>query len=875
MLWYRITGVFTSRRRDAALDDEIREHLTLLTDEFVRRGLPPREARDAALRAFGGVDKIKAEYREQRGLPIVDLLAQDVRFACRVLIRDRGFAATAILVLAIGIGVNNMMFTMIYGSTTLRGLPIDRANRVFEVSTFDQRFLNRLLSYSEFDDIRRGARLFAGLAAFANAPLAIGDERRTPDRFDGTYLTDNAFSLVGTAPMLGRGLTADDDRPGAPPVAILGAGAWHVRYGADPSILGRTILIDGQPVTVVGVMPDPSRFPSTAQVWLPLSRVPGFDTEKRDARVLRVFGRLRDDANENDARAEVESIIASAARRHPESSRGLQARVVPINTRFFGSPLQATWMAFVTASLLIVLVSSANAANLLLARSVLRAREMAIRASLGAGRRRLVAQLLIESLILAGLGGTLGLCVSVGGVRLVTSLIPDGVTPYWIDYSMDRMVFAALVAMSFVTVAIFGLVPALHAANDDVNRVLRGGGRGATTRTRRWTFVFLTAEIAVTVVLLAQAVASARNDGNDLASDAAVNTTEILSASIALPATRYTTPQQRSGFYTAAIDRMSAIPGVAAAAVASSLPRYGSVTQSLDIEGAIQAQGERGAVSTVRISPGYFDTFRVPIQRGRAFDLTDGLAGREHVIVNQRFADTYFSGADPLGRRIRVAMPNAPADAASWHTIVGIAADIRQQSVPGAEPVVYLPIAGAAPASASLLLRSSLDPAALAESLRTAAAEIDANLPLYRVLTMREAIREIQWPGAVSYRLINSLTAIALGLSIAGLYAVTAYMVGQRTQEIGIRMALGAQPGAIRRMVLRGATLQVAAGLVLGLAGTAAFNAAFYSGPVARPLNADVLGPVAALLTIATLLACVVPARRATRLDPIAALRED
>ena len=399
---------------------------------------------------------------------------------------------------------------------------------------------------------------------------------------------------------------------------------------------------------------------------------------------------------------------------------------MPINTRFFGSPLQTTWLAFITASLLIVLVSSANAANLLLARSVLRAREIAIRASLGAGRGRIVAQLLVESLVLAVLGGAVGLGVSVGGVRIFTSVIPESATPYWLDYSMDATVFAALVGMSFLTVAIFGLVPALQASKSDVNRVLKEGGRSATTRARRWTFAFLAAEIALTVVLLAQALVSVQNDGNDLASDAQVITTEILTASVALPRPRYATAQQRNDFYVHAVERLAAIPGVTAAAVATSLPRHGSLRQSLDVEGVVRAPGEQGpAVSTLRISPGYFDALRVPIRSGRAFDGSDGSSGREHVIVNQRFAETYFPGAQPLGRRIRVAMPNAPAGEATWHTIVGVAADVRQQSIPGAEPVVYLPVAGAPPPAASLLLRSTLDTSGLAVALREAAAEID------------------------------------------------------------------------------------------------------------------------------------------------------
>jgi putative ABC transport system permease protein len=873
----RLLGRSTGQHGDEALRQEIDAHLALLADEYERRGLSPTEAQDAARRAFGGVEKTVASYREQRRLPILDTIAQDVRFACRVLIRDRGFAATAILVLAVGIGVNNMMFTLIYGST-LRGLPIEQPSRVLHVSTFDQRFPDRALSYPEFDDLRRDARSFSGLAAFVNTPVAVGDERRAPERFDGTFLTANAFAVAGTAPAVGRGLTAEDDRPGAPPVVVLGARAWLGRYGGDPSVLGRTILVNGAPATVVGVMPDPSRFPSTAEAWLPLSQMPGLAMEKRDARTLRVFGRLRDDVSIADARAEVEAIVERAAREHPESSEGLKARVVPIHDRFFGSATQPTWLAFITASVLIVVVSCANTANLLLSRSVLRAREIAIRGSLGASRRRIVGQLLIESAVLAALGGTLGLAVSLGAAGVFRSTIPERSMPYWFDYTMDAKVFGALVVVSFLSVLVFGLVPALQASKADVNRVLKDGGRSGIRAggTRRLTAVFLTAEIALTVILLAQAVVSARNDGNELASDALLETTELLTASVSLPVAQYPTPGQRHDFYTRVIAQVAAIPGVTSASMTSALPRQGSTPQSLDIEGEARAPGEKApTVATVSIGSRYLETLGIPLQRGRAFNPDDGLPGREYVIVSQRFADTYFAGADPLGRRIRLAMANAPAATQVPHAIIGVTSNVRQQSVPGAEAIVYLPAAGAPPSVASLVVRSSLDAGGLTQSLRAAVMRVNPNLPLYRVMTLAAAIRETQWAGRVSYGLITMLTAIALGLSIAGLYAVTMYAVGQRTQEIGLRMALGARPGEIRRLILRHTCLQVGLGLVLGLAGSIAWDAAFSSGRVELKLvNPDVLIPIAALLAGATVAACLIPVRRATRVDPVDALRQ-
>jgi putative ABC transport system permease protein len=451
--------------------------------------------------------------------------------------------------------------------------------------------------------------------------------------------------------------------------------------------------------------------------------------------------------------------------------------------------------------------------------------------------------------------------------------------PYWFDYTMDGKVIAALVAVSFLTVLVFGLVPALQASKADVNRILKDGGRSGIRvgGTRRWTTAFLAGEIALTVVLLAQAVVTARNDGNDLASDSRIDSSELLSASIALPPAQYSSPEQRRDFYTRVVARLATIPDVTAASVTSALPLHGSIARSLEIDGQTQGQGEKPpTVSTISIDRGYLETLGVPIHRGRAFAEDDGLPGREHVIVSQRFAETYFPGVDPLGRRIRLSGASASPASHAWHTIVGVSSDLRQHSRPGAETVVYLPIGGDAPSAATIVVRSASDPASLAASLRQAVMSVDRNLPLYRIITLKAAIRDAQWAARISYGLITTLTCIALALSIAGLYAVTMYAVGQRTPEIGLRMALGARPGAIRRLILRDACLQAGLGLALGLAGSVLWDAAFSSGRVnVRLFDPHVLIPVGVLLAAATVLACLVPVRRATRLDPVAALRSE
>ena len=386
--------------------------------------MSPADARLAARKAFGGVDQVTIRYREQRGLPIVDAWLQDARFAVRLLARDRGFALTAIVVLAFGIGVNHMFLTMVYAHK-FRGLAIDRPDRVLFISTFDDRAPDRLVSLADLEDIRSEQRTFSGLAAYVGGVVTVGDQGRAPDRFDAAYLSSNALALIGVKPLAGRGPEPQEDRPGAAPVVMLGAGAWRSRYNTDASVVGRSILVNGSPATVVGIIPERSGFPSTAGIWLPLGQFPGLANLKRDNRNLRVFGRLRDEATESDARAEIQSIVGRLEVAHPDTNRNLRARVTPINERLLGN--LDGWMPFITAALIVILVASANVANLMMARAMHRAPEMAIRTSLGASRFRLIRQLMIEGMVLAAIGGAAGLAFSTAGMQLVQSAIPENI----------------------------------------------------------------------------------------------------------------------------------------------------------------------------------------------------------------------------------------------------------------------------------------------------------------------------------------------------------------------------------------------------------------------------------------------------------------
>ena len=417
VLMSRLLDLLFSGRRERRLEEEISNHLDLLTQQYVSAGMAHADARRAAQREFGGVDRIKEAYRDQRGLPLLDTVARDFGFAVRLMRRNPGFAVTAVFVLGIGIGVNNMLFTIL-NAHTIRGLPIPQSGRVLFISSVDDRGADRGISFPDFDDIRSSTRQFAGIAAFRAMPMVVAGDDHAPERLDGAYATPSAFALLRIEPVRGRGFLESDDAAGAAPVALLGRNVWQSRYGGDAGILGRTVTIDGAPSTIVGIVPDASGFPGTATIWRPLQHAPGLRTQGRNARTLQVFGRLTDRAERGEAVAEIAAIGDRLAQEHPDTNRSVRVRAVPINDRFLGRPTDPVWRAFMMVGFIVVLISCANVANLMLDRSVLRSRELAIRASVGGSRTRLLQQLLAESAAIAVAGAGVGLIVAVAGVRV-------------------------------------------------------------------------------------------------------------------------------------------------------------------------------------------------------------------------------------------------------------------------------------------------------------------------------------------------------------------------------------------------------------------------------------------------------------------------
>lgn len=808
---------------------------------------------------------------------------QDARFAVRLLWKDRWFTAVAAIALALGIGVNTAVFTIV-NAILLRGLPFDRPDRIVALGTTDARGRPAGVSKLDFIDWQASTHSYSSLALFLGAPMNLTEEGPAPEQYQGTYVGAGLFPLIGAQPVMGRNFLAEDDQPGAAPVAIIGHTVWKNRYGSDGAILGRVIKVNSLLCTVVGVMGPDMRFPFNADVWLPYSQLPPEARDpKRDVRNASVIGRLEDGVTIAQARSELETVATALTRDHPDTNKDIRATVTNFSDRVVGPPLRLILYALTGAVAFVLLIACANVANLLLARSSSRTREIAVRASLGATRGRIVRQLLVESVLLACAGGLLGLGLAILGVRLfdAATAAPELGKPYWMTFSMDPVVFLYLAAICVATGIIFGLAPALHVSRTDVNDVLKEtGGRSAAggVRTRRWTGALIVTELVLTLVLLAGAGYMMRSFLTLYRADIGAETSRVLTMRLFLPLTKYPRPEARAALVQRLEERLHGVSALQAFTLTTNPPLFGGFMRQLSVQGRTDPADRRPEVTMVAITSGYFDTLGIRPLRGRTFDDTDGTTGHEAAIVNQRFVAMHMGTEDPLGRQITLydTAPSAQQSAPRTATIVGIVPSIRQRGFqdPEPDPVVYLPYKADAQRFLTLMVRGSGDPGRLTSLVREEARAVEPDVPLFGIFTLDQLLAQQRWPFRVFGSMFAMFALIALVLSAVGLYAVTAYSVTQRTAEIGVRMAVGAEPLHIMWLVLRRALVHLAIGVPIGIAGAIAVGRILQSVLVATagrdPLT---IAAIALVMIAVSVAACFWPARRATRLDPVAALR--
>ena len=874
--WARLVSFFRKQELDREFDEELAIHIELATQDHVRQGMSLPEARRLALIKLGGIEPSKEVHRDSRGLPWLDGVVQDVRYAVRTLRTSPGFTVTAIATLAVGIGVNATVFT-VTNAVLFKGFPlVDRNDRLLYITTKGS---NCCVSYPAFLDYQAQAKSFVGMAIVNGAAKILSDKNGFAERLDATEVTANTFQLVGQKPLLGRDFVLSDETPGAAPVAILSYGFWERRYGKDPAIIGQTVRMNGAPTTVIGIMPQGFSFPQKQDLWLPLVQTPEvLKRENRDTWVA--IGRLADGVIIENARAEMEVIGNRLAVAYPLTDSSPPV-VQKFDEFFIGPEAVLIYGSMWGAVGFVLLIACANLANLLLARAMGRSREISVRIALGAGRWRIIRQLLIESLILSGLGGFFGWWIAKGGVGGFERAMAYKASWLIVDYTMDHRVLGYLVAISIGTGILFGLAPALRLSKLDVNARLKDGGRGATggVRGRNLSALLVIGEMALAVVLLAGAGVMIRSFLKIHTADMGVHAANILTAALDLPPAKYPRAEVQISFFDRLKASLDATPGVESVALADSLPSGGTPRRSYEIAGAPPASvGEderrRSVLAVLTVSPAYFRTLGASLLSGREFNDADGASGVPVVLVNQRFASNYWPGEDPLGKRLRLFKGATPEP---WLTVVGVVSNIVQNDTTRQrfDPLIYLPYRQQPATDMWVLARTRVPPGSLENPFRREVQALDSELPIYGPFTLTEPI-ERYWDSRFYGILFLIFAAIAVLLASIGLYTVIAHSVSQRTQEIGIRMAIGATAHDIRKLVFTQGMLPLGIGLSIGLTASLAVNRVLKSMLVqVSPSDPITLVTASVVLIFAAMLGCLIPARRAMRVDPVVALRHE
>jgi putative ABC transport system permease protein len=873
----RAVGVLVPRRLRADWRQEWEAELRyreLMLAEWDR--LDWRNKLDLLRRSLGALkDALLLQPRR-----LEDEMIQDLRFGIRLLLRHRGFTFVAVLTLALGIGANTTIFSAVE-SLILHPFSFPNQDRLAVIyERMPGTGIERsYVAPATVQDWREQSRSFEQLVTsiFDDFTLTGADQ---PEQLSGYRVSAGFFAALGVQPLLGRTFRPDEDRLGREQVVVLKHSLWERRFASDPKILGQTIRLDSQPYTVIGVMPRAFNYPHFGgELWVPWVLLPA-DAQNREDRSLRVIGLLKPGVSRAQGDAEMRALSLRAAQQYPQTNQGVEAYAVGLNEDATRRP--RTYLSFTLGAVMFVLlIACANVANLLLARGATRQKELAVRMALGAGRWRIVRQLLTESLLLAASGGVLGLGFSVWGVTALANGIPQGISkfiPGWERLGINAWALGFTVLASLVTGIACGLLPAWQATKGDFNETLKEGSKGAASGARnRWRNVLVVAEVALSLVLLIGAGLMIRSFIKILNTELGFNPDNAMAMNIVLPQGRYTQPEERVNLYEGLVQRVATLPGVAAVGLTSGVPPGGWGRGLFQIVGQpALAPSEQPRAGVVVTSPGYFAAVGTPLRAGRLFSAQDDAQAPRVALVNEALARRYFADRSAIGQRLTL-------DDGSPYEIVGIVGNTMNADLDdAAEPVVYQALAQRPRQYISLVVRGQSDSAGqenvtqLTSAIRRELAALDAALPLSASKTLHEAYRERSSPKRVITVLLGLFALLALVMATVGLYAVMSFAVAQRTHELGLRMALGAQTRDVFVLVVKQGLRLICLGLLLGLVGafavTRLLSQVLYGVTASDPLT---YAMVAGLLLATALVACIVPAHRATRVDPLVALRHE
>jgi putative ABC transport system permease protein len=876
MKWFK--QLFSRRRVYDELSEEIRQHIEEKIEELVTSGMLRREAAAAARREFGNVTLTEETSREVWRWPSIENLGADVRYGLRTLGKSRGFTVVVILTLALGIGANTAIFSYV-NAWLIKPLPYPRADRLMVLLSHNTKkgwTSKGVTSTADFLDYEEQNSSFEELACWTSWNFNLTSDG-PPDRVDGGLVSWNFFQTLGVEPILGRTFSAGEARPGSSHVAILSRGLWQSRFAADPQVIGRTVKLQGETYTVVGVMPSDFQFPlmGVANIWAPLA-LDDKQRADRNGSWFHAFGRLKSGVSQQQAGAEIATMASRLEKLHPQTNTNLTSSLSPMTYEIGKNEGAEQVLIDFWIVGLVLLIACVNVANLMLARASGRAKEFAVRGALGASRARLIRQLLTESLLLFSAGGVAGALFAAWGNHWIAAAIPERIRGFLVNYGrvdLDVMTFAYTFGIALLCGVVFGLAPAFESTGLDFTRALKesGGRASGSPRAARLRRIFVAGEVALAVVVLISTALLVESLVRMVYGGVGFQPRNIMVAQLVIPPNKYSSESQVRTFYDQALTRIRALPEVMSAGASEYVP-FGDSNQveHIHVLGRPSAQpgGEPGAQYTA-VTPSYFSTMQIPLLRGRLIELRDGPGAPNVAVVSEALAREQFPNEDPIGRQIEI-----PLQRKSW-TIVGIVHDVKQFTLSDTpEAQLYVSAAQFPSGYMSIVARSSRPAPELGAAIRDAIWSVDSEQPVSRVRVLDDLITEQNTLMRLTTQVISFFGALALLLGAVGIYGVMAHSVGQRIHEMGIRMALGASPREMRRLVLGQGLKLTLVGIAFGVAAAAgvtrALSSMLYNVKASNPVTFTFVAVVFMLVALA---ACYIPARRAMQVDPMVALR--